>query len=117
MGPQQAPNSIPIHQVESAHKSTYAIQSGYRYSILVCTMQFSVNMQPIVDLPGMTLLCSLCLSNCRCVFALKRICLSYKIKVLLLLVSKSQLGLVPSYLTDFMHKPMSLTSACALLIT
>src|SRR6218665_2004614 len=36
-----------------------------------------------------------------------------KFKVLLL-VSKSQLGLAPSYLTDFMRKPMSSTSACPL---
>src|SRR6218665_2442945 len=36
-----------------------------------------------------------------------------KFKVFLL-VSKSQLGLAPSYLTDFMRKPMSSTSACLL---
>src|SRR2546428_12994571 len=30
---------------------------------------------------------------------------------ILLLVSKSQLGLAPKYLTDFMHKPHSATSA------
>src|SRR6218665_1371357 len=35
----------------------------------------------------------------------------YGIFKVLLLVSKSQLGLAPSYLTDFMRKPMSSLSA------
>ena len=33
---------------------------------------------------------------------------------ILLLVSKSQLGHAPKYLSDFMHKPLSATSACPL---
>jgi len=35
-------------------------------------------------------------------------CIKFKV---LLLVSKSQFGLAPTYLTDFMRKPMSSTSA------
>src|SRR6218665_1202647 len=48
-----------------------------------------------------------------CVFSVNGIPV-YGIFKVLLLVSKSQLGLAPSYLTDFMRKPMSSLSASPL---
>jgi len=73
-----ARNRLQIASLSTESKaalgSTFAIQSGWRYSIIVCTMQFSVNMRPIVDLPGVKPLCclGLRLSSCRCAFALDR---------------------------------------------
>src|SRR6218665_786837 len=80
MSSQQAPVSIPFHRNEDrpqVHvrdpKRLAKLQPGWRNSNPVCTMQFSVNMLSIVDLPGVKPICSLRLSSsCKCALALDK---------------------------------------------